>query len=103
MREGPGGELLGRRLATWLLTGGALLVSSVGSAGAQGVSQEQYAGEGAEASAARIPSLEERVARQDAALETRISDISEVGRDLQETQARVDGAEARAGALARQG
>jgi peptidoglycan hydrolase CwlO-like protein len=102
MREGPGGELLGRRLATWLLAGGALLVSSVGSAGAQGVSQEQYAGEGAEASAAHIPSLEERVARQDAALEARISDISEVGRDLQETQARVDGAEARAGELREQ-
>jgi peptidoglycan hydrolase CwlO-like protein len=102
MREGPGGELLGRRLAMWLLAGGALLVSSVGSAGAQGVSQEQYAREGTEASAARIPSLEERVARQDAALEARISDISEVGRDLQETQARVDGAEARAGELREQ-
>jgi membrane-bound lytic murein transglycosylase B len=86
----------------WLLAGGALLVSSVGSAGAQGVSQEQYAGEGAEAAAARIPSLEGRLARQDAALEDRISDISEVGEDLQETQARVDGAEARAGELREQ-
>jgi hypothetical protein len=102
MREGPGGELLGRRLAMWLLAGGALLVSSVGSAGAQGVSQEQYAGEGAEAPAARVPSLEGRVARQDAALEDRISDISEVGEDLQEMQARVDGAQARAGDLREQ-
>ena len=63
MREGLGGELLGRRLAMWLLAGGALLVSSVDYAGAQGVSQEQYAGEGTEASPARIPSLEGRVAR----------------------------------------
>jgi membrane-bound lytic murein transglycosylase B len=66
------------------------------------VSQEQYAAEGAEASVARIPSLEGRVARQDVALEARISDISEVGRDLQETQARVVGAEARADELREQ-
>jgi len=102
MREGSGGELLGRRLALWLLAGGALLVSSTGLAGAQEVSQAQYADQGAEVPADRIPSLEGRVAEQDAALETRIEDISEVGEDLRETQARVDGAEARAGELREQ-
>ncbi len=107
MREGPGGELLGRRLALWLLVGGALLGSSAGLAGAQEVSQAQYASQGAEVPAGevpagRIPSLEGRVAEQDAALEARIEDISEVGEDLGETQARVDGAEARAGELRKQ-
>lgn len=86
----------------WLLAGGALLVSSTGFAGAQEVSQAQYADQGAEVPADRIPSLEGRVAEQDAALETRIEDISEVGEDLRETQARVDGAEARAGELREQ-
>lgn len=86
----------------WLLAGGALLVSSTDLAGAQEVSQAQYADQGAEVPADRIPSLEGRVAEQDAALETRIEDISEVGEDLRETQARVDGAEARAGDLREQ-
>ena len=102
MREGPGGELLGRRLAIWVLAGGALLVSSAGVAGAQGASQEQYADRGAEVPAGNIPSLEGRVAEQDAALEARISDISEVGEDLRETQARMDGAATRAGELREQ-
>ena len=93
---------MGRRLALWILAGGALLVSSAGLAGAQGVSQTQYADEGTEVPADRIPSLEGRVAEQDAALEARIEDITEVGRDLRETQARVDGAEARAGELREQ-
>ena len=102
MREGPGGELLGRRLALWLLAGVALLFSSAGLAGAQGASQAQYADQGSEASAGRIPSLEGRVAEQDAALQARIADITEVGEDLRETQARVDGAEARAAELREQ-
>src|SRR5918998_1283302 len=86
----------------WVLTGGALLVSSAGIAGAQGVSQEQYADRGAEVPAGSIPSLEGRVAEQDAALEARIRDISEVGEDLRETQARMDGAASRAGELREQ-
>src|ERR687893_261266 len=102
MREGPGGELLGRKLAMWVLAGGALLVSSAGIAGAQGVSQEQYADRGAEVPAESIPSLEGRVAEHDLALEARIRDISEVGEDLRETQARMDGAASRAGELREQ-
>src|SRR3712207_2989752 len=102
MLRGLGGELLGRRLAMWILAGVALLVSSAGLAGAQGVSQTQYDGEGTEVPADRIQSLEGRVAEQDAALEAKIRDISEVGRDLRETQARVDGAEVRAGELREQ-
>ena len=86
----------------WVLAGGAMLISSVGVAGAQGVTQTQYAGEGTEVPAGRIQTLEGRVAEQDAALEARIQDISEVGEDLRETQARVDGAEARAGELREQ-
>jgi soluble lytic murein transglycosylase-like protein len=46
--------------------------------------------------------LEGRVAEQDAALEARIQDITAVGRDLRETQARVHGAEARADELREQ-
>ena len=93
---------MGRRLAIWVLAGGALLVSSAGVAGAQGASEEQYADRGAEVPAGSIPSLEGRVAEQDAALEARISDISEVGEDLRETQARMDGAATRAGELREQ-
>src|SRR3712207_7229816 len=44
-----------------------------------------YDGEGTEVPADRIQSLEGRVAEQDAALEAKIRDISEVGRDLRET------------------
>jgi membrane-bound lytic murein transglycosylase B len=102
MFRGLGGDLLGRRLAMWVLAGLALLVSSAGMAGAQGVSQTQYDGEGTEVPADRIQSLEERVSEQDAALEAKIRDISEVGRDLRETQARVDGAETRASELREQ-
>ena len=99
--------MLGRRLAAWFLVGGALLVSSAGLAGAQGVSQDQYGspetgGPGAEAPAGGIPVLEGRVSEQDAALEARIEDISAVGRELRDTQARVEGAEARAGDLRQQ-
>ena len=91
------------RLALWILVGGVLLVSSAGLAGAQGASQAQYADGGAGVPEDDlIPSLEGRVAEQDAALEARIEDITEVGRDLRETQARMDGAEARAGELRRQ-
>ena len=86
----------------WLLAGAALLFSSAGLAGAQGVSQTQYADQGSEVPVGRIHSLEGRVAKQDVALEARIEDISEVGEDLRETQARVDGAEARAGELREQ-
>ncbi|CAA9437863.1 MAG: GH23, partial [uncultured Rubrobacteraceae bacterium] len=93
---------MGRRLALWLLAGAALLFSSAGLAGAQGVSQTQYADQGSEVPVGRIHSLEGRVAKQDVALEARIEDISEVGEDLRETQARVDGAEARAGELREQ-
>jgi peptidoglycan hydrolase CwlO-like protein len=90
---------LGRRLALWILVGGALLLSSAPLAGAQSVSQAQYAGEGTEVPDDRIESLEGRVAAQDAALEAKVQDITEVGEGLRETQARAKGAEARAGEL----
>ena len=94
---------MGRRLAVWLLVGGSLLVSSTSLAGAQGVTQTQYGDQGAAGVPDdRISSLEGRVAGQDAALESRIAVISEVGEDLRETQARVDGAGARADELRRQ-
>ena len=89
-------------MALWVLAGGAMLLSSAGIAGAQGVSQTQYASEGAEVPTDRIQSLEGRVAEQDAELKARIRDISEVGQDLRETQTRVDGADARAGELREQ-
>lgn len=90
---------MGQRLALWALVGGTLLLTSAPFADAQGVSQAQYAGEGTEVPDDRIESLEGRVVEQDAALEARIQDITQVGENLRETQARVDGAEARAGEL----
>jgi phage shock protein A len=90
---------MGRRLATWLLAGGAFLLAPAGLAGAQGVTQAQYASPETEAPEDRIASLEGRVAGQDAALEARVEEITAVGAELRETQSRLDGAEDRAGEL----
>ena len=89
-------------MAVWLVTGGVLFGLSADPASAQGVSQNQYESSEGETSGGRMTVLEERVAEQDAALEAGISRITEVGRDLRETQARVVGAEARAGELKEQ-
>ena len=90
---------MGRRLVVWLLSVGGMLLLCAGSAGAQGVSGDQYANSETEASEVGIPTLERRVDAQDAALRVRIEEISSVGRDLEETQSRVNGARARAGEL----
>lgn len=90
---------MGRRLAAWLLAGGAFLLASAGMAGAQGVTQAQYAHPETEAPDDRIASLEGQVAGQDAALEAGIQEITAVGAELRETQSRLDGSEDRAGEL----
>ena len=56
----------------------------------------------AEGTSGKITILETRVEEQDALLEEQIGDISAVGADLEEAQARVDGAEARSVELGEQ-
>ena len=90
---------MGWRLAVWLFSIGGLVLLCVDSAGAQGVSGDQYANTETEAPEVEIPTLEKRVDAQDAALRARIGEISSVGRDLEETQSRVNGARVRAGEL----
>lgn len=93
---------MGRRLAVWLFSIGGMLVVCSGLAGAQGVSEDQYANTETQAPEVEIPTLEKRVDAQDAALRDRIEEISSVGRDLEETQSRVDGARVRVGELRNQ-
>ena len=81
-----------RRRARILVALGALslVAGAVEGAGAQTV-------EGGSATrTGEIPVLEARVEEQDALLEEQIGEISAVGADLEETQARADGARARA-------
>jgi peptidoglycan hydrolase CwlO-like protein len=58
--------------------------------------------EGSAVPADEISVLEERVEEQDAVLEEQIGDLSAVGAELEEAQARVDGARVRAGELGEQ-
>ena len=90
---------MGRRLAVWVFSTGVLVLLCAGSVGAQGVSGDQYANPETEAPQVGIPTLEKRVAGQDAALRAGIEKISSVGRDLEETQSRVNGARTRVGEL----
>ena len=78
-------------LVLWLTVGFA------GVAGAQSASEEQYGERGG-----AIPRLEARVEEQESSLQAQIQDISKVGAELEEAQARVDGARARAGDLGEQ-
>jgi soluble lytic murein transglycosylase-like protein len=70
--------------------------------GLAGVAGAQTVEEGSAAPADEISVLEERVEEQDAVLEEQIGDISAVGAELEEAQARVDGARVRAGELGEQ-
>ena len=90
---------MGRRLAIWLFSVGGLVVACSGFAGAQGVSEDQYANSETQGEVGEIPSLQRRIDGQDAELRARIEKISSIGRDLQEAQSRVDGARARTGEL----
>ena len=78
-------------MAVWLFAGFA------GVASAQTAVEEQYADRSDE-----ITSLRARVEEQDASLEARIDEITAVGAELDEAQARVDTARARAGELGEQ-
>lgn len=90
---------MGRRLATWLLACGVLLLAPAGLAGAESVTQEQYASPETGAPEGRMAALSGRVAGQDAELEARVEEITALGRELRETQARLDGSVDRAGEL----
>ncbi|QIN85328.1 transglycosylase SLT domain-containing protein [Rubrobacter tropicus] len=81
---------------------GGIVVVWAGLAGAQEVSGDQYANSETGAPKVEIPTLEKKIDEQDAALRDRIEKISSVGRDLEETQTRADGARARVGELADQ-
>lgn len=94
-----GGVLVGRAWV-WLFLSGVLLVLPAGVAGAQGASGDQYANP--ETDASKMPSLEQRVERQDEALVRKIGEISAIGRDLREAQSSADGSRARADDLRRQ-
>jgi peptidoglycan hydrolase CwlO-like protein len=80
----------------------AILVFSSLAVGFTRVAGAQTAEEGPTARAAEIPVLEARVEEQDAALQQRIGEISAVGAELEETQSRVDTAQARARELGEQ-
>ena len=86
----------------------ALVAFSSGSVWAQDPAQQQYgAPESSPRKVSREPnpeihSLEARVEEQDAALETRVGEISAIGAELESAQARVNGAEARTRDLEKQ-
>jgi peptidoglycan hydrolase CwlO-like protein len=84
-----------RRARVWAAVAGLWLAAGLGGvASAQTPAGEQYGVEGGE-----IPALEARVEDQEDSLQARIGEISAVGAELEEAQARVDGARARAGEL----
>ena len=70
--------------------------------GLAGVAGAQTVEEGSAASADEVSVLKEQVEEQDAVLEEQIGEISAVGAELEEAQARVDGARVRAGELGEQ-
>ena len=71
----------------------SLVVGAVGAAGAQTVEV------GSATRTGEIPDLEARVVEQDALLEEQIGEISAVGTELEASQARADGAQARVSEL----
>ncbi len=84
-------------LARVAATGAVLVACFAGAVAAQTAAEEQYQGRDEE-----IPELESRVEDQEASLRARIGEISAVGAELEEAQARVDIAETRAADLGEQ-
>ncbi len=90
--------MVGRRvLARVAATGAVLVACFAGAVAAQTAAEEQYQGRDE-----AIPELESRVEDQEASLRARIGEISAVGAELEEAQARVDIAETRAADLGEQ-
>jgi Transglycosylase SLT domain len=85
----------------WARVLAVLGVLSLGG-GLAGVAGARTVEEGSAAPADEISVLEERVEDQDVVLEEQIGDLSAVGAELEEAQAQVDGARARAGELEEQ-
>jgi peptidoglycan hydrolase CwlO-like protein len=89
--------LAGRRARIW----GGLVFSSL-AVGLAGIAEAQTVEEEPAARTAEIPVLEARVEEQDATLQQQIGEISAVGAELEETQSRVNIAQARASDLGEQ-
>lgn len=96
--------MAGGRKRVWVVLGVLLLAFiPAGVVGAQGADEVQYEAESPAAEPAKqIPELRARVGEQDASLRRKIGEISIVGAELEETQARVDGARLRAEELRKQ-
>jgi peptidoglycan hydrolase CwlO-like protein len=93
--------LPGRHPSGWaVLCVLALVLAYARSAGAEDTGR--HAAEGITAGSGREAALEARVEEQDAALRERIEEITAVGSELEEAQARADDARARVGELGRQ-
>ncbi len=98
-----GGGLSGGRSRTWAILGVLTLAYAFGeAAGAQGPSLARDAIGGSVAGSGRVPVLQERVDDRDAALRSRIEEITAVGDELERAQSRADRARARVGDLGRQ-
>jgi peptidoglycan hydrolase CwlO-like protein len=89
--------LAGRRARMW----GGLVFSPL-AVGLAGIAEAQTVEEEPAARTAEIPVLEARFEEQDAAVQQRIGEISAVGAELEETQSRVNTAQARASDLGEQ-
>ena len=95
--------MAGRRLRIWVILGAAsLAVFPAGVVWGQGSAELQYESEAPPAESSGLRELEVRVGAQDAALQRKIGEISEVGEELEQVQSRVDGARIRAEELREQ-
>ena len=97
----------GGRLWFWVVLGVAASLAAIPAAvaGAQSPAEVQYEAGPSPTPAvgtSRVPELEARLGKQDAALEWGIGEISAVGAELEEAQSQVDGARVRAEELREQ-
>ncbi len=86
-----------RRARVWVVSGVLSLV-----AGLAGIAGAQTVEERSAARTAKMPVLETRVEKQEASLKEQIGKISAVGAELEETQSRMNSAQARARELGEQ-
>ncbi len=95
--------MAGGRLRIWVILGAASLgIFPAGVVWGQSPAGSKYESEAVPVEASRLPELEALAGAQDAALERKIGEVSEVGEELEIAQSRVDGARARAEELREQ-
>lgn len=95
--------MAGGRLRVWVILGAAsLAIFPAGVVWGESPAGIQHESEAAPIESSGLSELEARVGAQDAALERKIGEVSEVGAELEEVQSRVDGARARAEELREQ-